>query len=50
MSEPFARFLDELGEELFGVQWTFYRPALMRWVDANPERKPEETELVGSMV
>jgi hypothetical protein len=34
----FAGFLDELGEELFGAQWPFYRPALMRWVDANPER------------
>lgn len=38
MSENFGRFLDELGEELFGVQWVFFRPQVARWAQANPER------------
>ncbi|MHB8633018.1 MAG: hypothetical protein ACYDBQ_03490 [Thermoplasmatota archaeon] len=38
MRDAFTRFLDELGEELFGAQWAFYRPHVQRWAATNPER------------
>ena len=34
----FTAFLDEVGEELFGVQWVFFRPQVQRWALTNPER------------
>ena len=34
----FERFLNELGEEVFGVQWVFIRPHVERWLRDNPER------------
>lgn len=38
MTDPFLSTLDEVGEEVFGVQWLAFRPFVARWVDANPER------------
>jgi hypothetical protein len=38
MSDGFDAFLNELGEEIFGVQWVLYRPAVARWTATNPER------------
>lgn len=34
----FEQFLNDLGEEVFGVQWVFIRPHVERWVRDNPER------------
>jgi hypothetical protein len=31
-------FLDEVGEEVFGLQWVFIKPHVARWLDTNPER------------
>lgn len=38
MPDGFQATLDELGEEIFGLQWLAVRPAVAAWVARNPER------------
>lgn len=38
MTDAFTHFLNDVGEEVFGVQWVFMRPHVERWLQSNPER------------
>jgi hypothetical protein len=38
MPDPFTQVLDDVGEEVFGLQWLAFRPLVARWVEDNPER------------
>jgi hypothetical protein len=38
MTAFFHDIVDEMGEEILGAQWPFFRPHVSRWIAANPER------------
>ena len=38
MTSGFQTTLDELGEEIFGLQWLCFRPVVAAWVVRNPDR------------
>lgn len=35
---PLQDALDELGQEIFGVQWLAFRPYVAAWVERNPDK------------